>query len=74
MAPRIADQDFAHLGLEQIVQPRCPGAFFPGDMQLSAQTVDELQDAAGWGFDNGFHHLLATVMEDGDQHSPSAAQ
>src|SRR6266567_4272668 len=30
---RIADQDFVHLWLQQIVQPGRPGSFFPGHME-----------------------------------------
>jgi hypothetical protein len=52
--------------LEQIVQPGGPGPFFKGDMQFAPQTVEKLQKAAGFGFDNGFHHQLPTVIEDGD--------
>jgi len=33
-----------------------PGAFFPSHMQLAPQTVDKLQNAAGFGFDDGLHH------------------
>src|ERR1700757_3713955 len=54
------------MGLQQIVQPTRPGPFFPGHMQLTPQTVDELQNAAGFGFDNGLHHQLATAVEHGD--------
>jgi len=39
---RIADQNLLDLRLPQIVQPGCPGPFFPGDMQLTPQTVDAL--------------------------------
>src|ERR1035437_7501821 len=44
-------QNLLHLGLQQIVKPGRPGAFFPGHMQLALQTVEELQNAAGFGFD-----------------------
>jgi len=33
-------------------------------MQLAPQTVDKLQDAAGFGFDNRLHDQLATAVED----------
>jgi len=36
-------------------------------MQLAPQTVDELQNAAGFGFDNRLHYQLATAIEDSDR-------
>jgi hypothetical protein len=35
-------------------------------MQLAPQTVDELQNAAGFGFQDGFHDQLATAIQDRD--------
>jgi len=35
-------------------------------MQLPPQTVEELQNAAGFGFDNGFHDQLSIAIQDGD--------
>src|SRR5580698_4386078 len=35
-------------------------------MQLAPQTVDKLQHATGFGFDDRFHHQLATAIEDGN--------
>src|SRR5580704_8219714 len=35
-------------------------------MQLAPQTVEKLQNAAGFGFDDGFHDQFATAIEDGD--------
>jgi hypothetical protein len=52
------------LGLE----PSRPSPFFPGHMQLAPQTVDKLQNAAGFGFDNRLHYQLATAVENGDHH------
>src|SRR2546425_9972725 len=52
--------------LEQIVEPGCPGPFFPGDMQFALQSVDTLQNATGFGFDDGLHHQLATVIQHRD--------
>src|SRR5215471_630782 len=46
-------------GLQQIVQPSGPGSFFEGDAQISTQPVDELQNSAGFGLDDAFHHYLA---------------
>src|ERR1700736_981427 len=37
-------------------------------MQLAPQTVDKLQHAAGFGFDNRLHYQLATAIEDSDHH------
>ena len=66
IAPWIADQNLLHLRLQQIVQPGRPGSFFPGHVQLAPQTVDKLQNAAGFGFDDGFHDQLPTAIQDGD--------
>ena len=38
----ITHQHFRDVGLQQIVQPGRAGALFKGDMQVSAQPVDEL--------------------------------
>jgi hypothetical protein len=54
------------LGQQQIIQPACPSPLFPGHMQLAPETVDKLQKAAGFGFDDGFHHQLPAVIQDGD--------
>jgi hypothetical protein len=35
-------------------------------MQFAPQTVNELQNAAGFGFQNGFHHQLPTAIQDRD--------
>src|SRR5260370_31198067 len=35
-------------------------------MQLAPQSVDKLQNAAGFRFDDGLHHQLATAVEHGD--------
>ena len=35
-------------------------------MQLAAQTVDKLQNAAGFGFDHGLHHQLPALILDSD--------
>jgi hypothetical protein len=35
-------------------------------MQFASQPVDKLQDAAGFGFDNGFHYQLAATTLDSD--------
>src|ERR1700726_2367993 len=35
-------------------------------MQLAPQTVNELQNAAGFGFEDGFHDQLPAAIQDGD--------
>src|ERR1035438_9332036 len=35
-------------------------------MQLAPETVEELQNAAGFGFDHGLHHQLPALIQDGD--------
>src|SRR5580693_9856638 len=35
-------------------------------MQLAPQTVEELQNAAGFGFDDGLHHQLPALIQDGE--------
>src|ERR1700720_780949 len=35
-------------------------------MQLAPQPVNELQNAAGFGFEDGFHDQLPAAIEDGD--------
>src|SRR6266568_8490922 len=35
-------------------------------MQLAPETVEELQNAAGFGFDDGLHHQLPALIQDGD--------
>src|SRR5881227_3357650 len=35
-------------------------------MQLAPESVHKLQNAAGFGFDDGLHYQLATAIEDGD--------
>ena len=35
-------------------------------MQLAPQTVDKLQNAAGFGFHNRLHHQLATAIQHRD--------
>jgi hypothetical protein len=52
--------------LQQVVEPGCPGAFFPGDMQFALQSVDKLQKAARFGFHDRLHHQLASAIPDRD--------
>jgi len=37
-------------------------------MQLAPQTVHKLHKAAGFGFHDGFHHLLPAAIQDRDHH------
>src|ERR1035437_4182145 len=39
-----------------------------GHMQLALQTVEKLQNAAGFGFQNDFHDQLPTAIQDGDHY------
>ena len=45
--------------LEEIVQPRCAGAFFAGHVQASAQSVNKLQNRCCFRLEDGFHQNLA---------------
>src|SRR6266446_4549903 len=56
---RITHQHFRDMRLQQVIQPGCPGSFFEGDMQISAQTVDELQNRVRFRLYNALHHNLA---------------
>jgi len=37
-------------------------------MQFAPQTMDKLQNAAGLGFHDRFHHQLATAIQHGDHY------
>ena len=56
--PRVAHQDFRHVGLEQVVQPRGPGAFLKRYVHISAQPLEELQNGIRLRFENGLHYHL----------------
>jgi hypothetical protein len=43
-AQTLADQDFANVGLEQIVQLGGAGAFFQGHSQTTAQAMNKLEN------------------------------
>ena len=53
--------------LEQVVQPGGTGSFFKGDVQVSAQPLDELQNGCRFRFDDGFHQQLAGGIQDRDR-------
>jgi hypothetical protein len=50
--------------LQQVVEPGSPGAFFKSDVQVSAQSIEKLQNHAGFRFDHTFHHDLAGSISD----------
>ena len=52
VAARVADHDVRDVRLEQVIQPSRPGAFFKCDMQVPAQSLDELQNRAGLGLND----------------------
>jgi hypothetical protein len=54
--------------LQQVVQPGGPGSFLQGDVQAPALPLDKLENSAGLGFDDAFHHQLASRIHgrDGD--------
>src|SRR5215831_3291965 len=67
IAPRIANYQFADVGLQQVVQPAGPGSFLEGDVHLSTQPINKLQDHAGFGLDDTFDHDLAGRIPDRDR-------
>ena len=54
-------------GFRQVIQPGCPGSFFEGDAQISAQPVEELHKGAGLGLDDTLHHDLADRVPHGNR-------
>src|SRR6266478_2422748 len=48
--------------LQQVVQPGGPGSFFKGDLQLSTQPVDKVQNDVRFGLDHAFHHDLSSIV------------
>jgi hypothetical protein len=63
ISPRIANYQFADVGLQQVVQPGRPGSFLEGDVHLSTQPINKLQDYAGFGLDDTFHHLTGRIPD-----------
>src|SRR5215469_14807488 len=59
ISPRIANYQFADVGLQQVVQPGGPGSFLEGDVHLSTQPINKLQDHTGFGLDDTFTILPA---------------
>jgi hypothetical protein len=62
--PRIAYYQFRYMRLQQIVQPGGPSSFFKGDMQLTAQPVDKIQNDVRFRLDHTFHHELPGIIPD----------
>jgi hypothetical protein len=40
-----------------------------GDLQIPTQPMDKLQNHAGFGFDDAFHHYLAGSIPDGNRNT-----
>jgi hypothetical protein len=60
----IAHHQFRDVRFQQVVQPGGGSAFLKGDLQISSQSVDKLQNHAGFGFDDAFHYHLAGKIQD----------
>jgi hypothetical protein len=69
VSARIANHQFRHVGLQQVVQPGGPGSFFKGDMHVSAQPIDKLQDQVRFRLDDAFHDYLAGSISDRDRNA-----
>ena len=65
--PRIAHHDPSDMGFKQVVQPGGPGSFFKGDVQISMQPVDKLQNDARFRLDDTLQHHLAGRIHDRDR-------
>src|SRR5947209_10950306 len=63
----VAHHDLRDVRLQQVVQPSRPGPFFKGDVQAPAESLDKLENGAGLGFEDGFHHQLAGRIQDRDR-------
>jgi len=48
---------------EHVIQPGRPGSFFQGHMQLSSRPMQEIDQSAGFGFDDRFHHQLSRAIQ-----------
>jgi hypothetical protein len=60
---KITLQHLRDIGLEQIVQPRRPGSFFPGHVQTAAQAMNKLENRFGFCFQDRFHHQVASRIQ-----------
>jgi hypothetical protein len=59
IATWITHHKLRHMRLQQVIQPRSPGALFKRQMQTPAQPMHELENRNRLGFDDAFHHQLA---------------
>ena len=66
---RIAHLQFPDVRSQQIVQPGSRGSFFKGDVQISPQPVEKLQNHARFCFDDRFHHHLAERISGGNRNT-----
>jgi hypothetical protein len=48
----------------KVVRPGGPGFFFKGDVQISPQPIEKLQDHARFRLNEAFHHDLANSIPD----------
>jgi len=63
--PRVTHQHLRDMRFEQIVQPGGAGSFFQGHLQTTAHSVEKLQNRCRFGFEDGFHHQLASRVQHG---------
>ena len=59
---RIAHHHFRHVRFQQVVQPGRRRSFFKRDLQVSAQSIDKLQNHARFCLDQAFHHDLSSTI------------
>ena len=60
---RVADQHASHSSLQQIVEPRGMNSFLEGDMQSSANAVEEVEDRRRAGWHYRLHDQLALTVK-----------
>jgi len=60
--PWIAHHQFRDVRSQQVVQPGGGSAFFKGDLQVSTQPIDKLQNHARFRLDDAFHHDLSCTI------------
>src|ERR1700757_5167468 len=69
VSPRIANYQLGDVGFQQVVQPGGPSPFLEGDVYLSTQSINKLQDHARFGLDDAFHRDLAGSIPDRDRNA-----
>jgi hypothetical protein len=67
IATWITHHKLRDIRLQQVIQPRRPGAFFKCQMQAPAQSMHELKNRIRLGFDDAFHHQLAGRIQNRDR-------